>query len=265
MIPPRHHCLSRLLLCTPLILWGIICSLMVRQGNALEPTSLPAPDQPMAPVEPVMRQLDESRLQIGGVTLDRRSREIRFPAEINMNEGLLEFIIVHVNGKVHESLLVTDISPIHLNLAFKLLRYTASPELYPIFREEGVSTGKFPEVDAATSAGARILIDVEWQQDGKTRRVPVNDLLQHVVKAQPMPAGPWVYGGSNFYDGKYSAEVTGDIAAVFLAASAMINYPGEGNDDDTIWIPFPRRVPDVGTKVTVVIAPFHTPPTPSKP
>jgi hypothetical protein len=240
-------------------------SLSAQDRAPVEPSSLPAPDQPMAPVEPVIRKLDEFRIQIGGVTLDQRTREIRFPAEINMKEGLLEFLIVHTKGKIHESLLVTDISPTHLNLAFMLLRYKASPELYPIFEELGVSSGKFPEVDEATRVGARILIDVEWEQDGKMRRMPVNDMIQHAVKAQAIPAGPWVYGGSVVHDGKYSAEVTGDIAAIFLSASAMINYPGEGNNDDTIWIPFPKRVPDFGTKVTVIIAPFDKAATPAKP
>ena len=231
----------------------------------MEPTSLPAPDQPMAPVKPVMRQLDEFRMQIGGVTLDRRSREIRFPAEINMVEGLLEFVVVQNKGKVHESLLITEISPTHLNLAFKLLRYTASPELYPIWLEPGVSSGKYPEVDPATQAAARVNIDVEWDQDGKKRRMPVNDLVQHAVKAHAMPAGPWVYGGSHVHDGKFSAEISGDIAAIYLSPSAMINYPGEDNQDDTVWTPFTKRVPEVGTKVTVIIAPYHKQPAPAKP
>lgn len=249
----------------PVLLFAGAGGLHAQDRAPVEPSSLPAPDQPMAAVEPVIRKLDQSRIQIGGVTLDKRTREIRFPAEVNMTEGLLEFIIVQTKGKVHESLLATDISPTHLNLAFMLLRYKASPELYPIFEELGVNSGKFPEVDAATRAGARITIEVEWEQDGKKRRLPVNDLVQHAVKAQAIPAGPWVYGGSAVHDGKYSAEVTGDIAAIFLSASAMINYPGEGNNDDTIWIPFPKRVPELGTKVTVIIAPFDKQANPDQP
>ena len=42
--------------------------------------------------------------------MNRLTRTIRFPAVINMREGLLEFVIVHDKGKVHESLLRTAIN-----------------------------------------------------------------------------------------------------------------------------------------------------------
>ncbi len=125
-----------------------------------------------------------------------------------MTEGLLEYLIVHQNGKVHESLLSTEVSPTHLNLAFTLLRYPASKELYPLPNETGGVSDKFPEVPADVKAAARVTIDVEWTDDGKVRRVPVNEWIQHAVKATAMPAGPWVYGGSDFHEGKFVAETT---------------------------------------------------------
>lgn len=223
----------------------------------MEPKSLPAPDQPVAAVQPSVTKLDETRYRIGDVILDQKTREIRFPARVNMTEGLLEYLIVHQNGKVHESLLVTEISPTHLNLAFTLLRYTPSPELYPLPNETGGVSGNFPQVPAATKARARVSIDVEWTADGKTRRVPVNEWIQHEVKATAMPAGPWVYGGSDVFEGKYVPETTGDVAAIFLAMSAILNYPGNDNDNDDVWLPFPKRVPAEATLVTVIISPFQ--------
>ncbi|RPJ33881.1 MAG: hypothetical protein EHM17_08695 [Verrucomicrobiaceae bacterium] len=231
----------------------------------VEPATLPAPDQAMEPVKPAIEKLDDTRLRIGGVTFDRKTREIRFPARVNMTEGLLEFIVVHQNGKIHESLLVTDISPTHLNLAFTLLRYPASHELYPLPNDSGGSSGEFPQVPDEVKNGARIAIDVEWNDGAKTRRLPINDWIQHAVKTTAMPQGPWVYGGSFVYDGHYSPETSGDIAAIFIAPSALINYPGEDNRDDTVWIPFPKRVPEVETNVTVIIAPYAAKTSPSKP
>lgn len=240
-----------------LLFAALLAPLAAQQERApVEPASLPAPDQPLAPVKPAVEKLDDARFRIGGVTFDRKSREIRFPAWINMSKGLLEFLVVHQNGKVHESLLATDISPTHLNLAFTLLRYPASRELYALPNETGGISDKFPEVPADVKAGARIAIDVEWDDHGKTRRLPASDWIQHTVKATTMPAGPWVYGGSTFYDGKFSPETSGDIVAIFLTESALILYPGEDGQNDDVWIPFPKRVPDEGTKVTVIIAPY---------
>ncbi len=226
--------------------------------SPVEPNSLPAPDQVVQPVTPSVKKIDATRYQIGEVVFDQKTREIRFPAQVNMTEGLLEFLIVHQNGKVHESLLATAVSPTHLNLAFTLLRYSPSKEFYLLPDENGKIPTEYPDVPADVKAAARVKIDVEWSDGGEIRRVPVNEWIQHAVKTTAMPAGPWVYGGSDFFEGAFVAETSGDVAAIFLSMAALLNYPGNDNDSDEVWVPFPKRVPPEGTKVTVIIAPYQT-------
>lgn len=232
--------------------------LTAQDRSPVEPVSLPDPEQRLEPVKPQIEKLDATRYRVGEVELDSKTREIRFPARVNMTEGLLEYLVVHTNGKVHEALFITDISATHLNLALTLLRYPASRELYPLPTPTGGLSDKFPDVPEPIRKASRVLIDVEWKDDGKLRRLPVNDWIQHTVKTSAMPAGPWVYGGSEFYDGKFVPETTGDIIAIFTAQSAMINYPGEDNRDDTVWIVYPKRVPAEGTHVTVILHPYLT-------
>ena len=234
-----------------LILVSVCTSMVLAQATS--PGAVPSAEA----VRPSVKKIDETRYQIGGVSFDEKSREIRFPAKVNMTEGLLECLIVHLNGKVHEALLITEISPTDLNLAFTLLRYPPSRELYPLLEEDGAASNKFPEVPADIKARARVAIDVEWTMDGKLRRVPINEWIQHAVKSTSMAAGPWVYGGSEFSAGKFIPETSGDIAAIFLAMSALINYPGDDNHSDDVWTPFPKRVPPVETNVTVIIAPYQ--------
>jgi len=233
--------------------------------SPVEPKSLPLPDQEMQPVKPSVEKLDGSRYRIGKITFDSKTREIRFPAAVNMSDGLLEFAIVHENGKIHESLLHTGISALNLNLAFKLLSYPASAELYMIPNETGGLSGDFHEVPEEVRKAARISMSVEWQDGGRTRKVPINEWIQYAVTGTAMPSGPWVYGGSAIYDGKFLAETTGDIAAIFITNASLINYPGEDNLNDTVWLAYPKRVPPEGTKVTVVIAPYQDAETPPSP
>lgn len=243
---PRH------ILC--LLLAG---SLAVQAQNRapVEPKSLPAPDQVPEPVKPVMEKTGENTYRIGKVTFNQSTREIRFPAKINMDEGLLEFLLVHENGKTHESLLTTDISATHLNLVITLLRYKASRELYALPNETGGLSGSFPDVPAEIKAASRLKIELEHTQDGVTKRCPVNDWIQHAEHAATMPAGTWVYGGAEIFEGTFVPESTGDIIAIFVARSAMINYLGDDNLNDEVWIPFPKRVPAPGTEVTVILSP----------
>ncbi len=238
-----------------LILIPACASLLLAQDAP--PTKPQPPENTAAPVKPSVKKLDDTHYQIGGVAFDQKTREIRVPTKVNMKEGLLEYLIVHQNGKLHEALLTTEISPTDLNLAFTLLRYSPSRELYPLPDEGGAASSKYPDVPADVKARARVTIDVEWTVDGKVRREPINEWIQHGVKSTPMPAGPWVYGGSEFSEGKFIPETSGDIAAIFLAMSALINYPGNDNNNDDVWTPFTKRIPAEGTTVTVIIAPFQ--------
>jgi hypothetical protein len=226
----------------------------------VEPRTLPAPDQPVAEMQPAVKKLDADRFQIGEVIFNSKTREIRFPAAINMaGDELLEFAIVHVNGKVHESLLVTEISATDLNIAFKLLRYQASAEFYPLQEADGSYTNEFPEVAAEVKKAARIDLGVEWKEGDKTRTAKLHEWITHGSTGKPMAADPWVYGGSGVYEGNFMAESSGDIAAIFISNSALINFSGKDNNSDEVWLPFPKRVPAEGTKVTVVIAPYQKP------
>jgi len=240
----------------------VVCAV---SSLALAQDERPATPAPAAaPASPPVKQLDDFRYQIGGVTLNQRTREIRFPTKVNMAEGLLEYLLVMPKGKTHESLLVTEICPTHLNLAFTLLRFPASPELFCLLDTKGEMTQNHPVVTAVVQVAARIDIDVEWDDHGKIRRIPVNEWIQQVVKTTAMAAGPWLYTGSEITDGQYLPEMTGDLVAIMLDPSALINFPGPDTGDN-VWYAYPKRVPPADTPVTLIITPHTKTITPSKP
>lgn len=235
---------------------GLSTAALAQDGRApVEPKSLPLPEQKVEEAKPNVEQLDDHTFRIGRITFDKKTREIRLPTRVNMTDGLLEFLLVRENGKLHESLLMTDASAIDLNLAFKLLRYLPSREWYAIPNDSGGLTSGFPEVSDEVKRAARIDIGVEWKDGDETRRASANEWIQHAVKGGAMRSGPWVYGGSEVFNGKFAPESTGDLIAIFITNSALINYPGEDNRDDTVWLPYPKRVPAEGTEVTLVISP----------
>lgn len=215
-----------------------------------------ADEKPAAPsAKPEIEQLDTDRYRVGDVTFDKQTREISFPALVNMREGFLEFLIVHEHGAVHESLFRTHVSPTHINLALTLLRYKASKEFYRILDKDGIPTDTYHKVPEETKRAARIDIYVEFDKDGVTKRFSANDWVRHETTAKPMPPSHWVYGGSDFYRGNFIPEGSGQIAAIFITDTAIINFPGDDNTNDEVWTVMNERVPDLETKVTLVLAP----------
>lgn len=242
--------LTRLIL--PLIL-----STCLHANEAATATTPPSAEKPAE--KPMVEKIDDKRYRVGKIEFDSSTREIRIPAKVNMAKGLLEFLLVHENGKIHEALFKTDASPSDINLAITLLRYKPSSELYALPSETGGLSGNFPVVPEDIRAAARLSIDVEWTKDGKLERIGANEWIQHATTSAAMPSSHWVYGGSQIEEGRFVAESTGDIAAIFLSNAAMINYPGKDNGDDTVWLAFENRVPPEGTNLTLIIAPYPKP------
>ncbi len=207
------------------------------------------------PEKPKMIRLDDGRMKYGDIEFDPKTRQVRIPCSVNMNDGLLEFAIVHENGKIHESLLITKCTPTDINVVLKLLRYVASEELYAIEKEPGILSKNFPEVPEATKKAARVHLNIEWQQDGKLKKVALADWLIQAETHKPMSQEPWVYGGSMIYDGAFLAEQTGDIASIFVSRGSLILYAGKHNFNDDAWLAHTKRIPAQGTKVHFIIQP----------
>ena len=223
--------------------------------SAMAESAAPAADGETPAVKPTVERIDRDHFRVGEVTFNHKTREIRFPAEVNMDQGLLEFVLVRTHGKIHESLLATDTRAEDINMAFKLLRYPASAELYYLPNDRGGLSSRRLEVPEETKTAARVQIKVEWEDAGSKRVVPINEWVQHTRTGKAMPATLWVYGGSEVDEGGFVAETTGDLVATWITNASLLNYPGEDNEDDTAWAVYPKRVPPAGTKVTVIIAP----------
>ena len=56
-----------------------------------------------------------------GIRIDKEKKTVTFPAEINMQSGMVEYLMVTDKGKTHESLLSTKIEPYDIQVAMLLL------------------------------------------------------------------------------------------------------------------------------------------------
>lgn len=220
----------------------------------------PAPaDKADAPAreKPAIRDLGGGKYEVGLVTFNRKSREISFETEVNMKEGPLEYVIVHRNGKIHEAILITKTRPFHVNIALKLLGYKESKELFPILDEDYRPTGKYPKVSDKVKNAARAEFLLSWKdKKGKEQTASLNDWVTYTITNKPLDPLPWVYGGSYVHNKVFQAEASGDIVALFTNNGSLFNWGGKDRNLDDVWIPTTKRIPDVGTKVTVTIKPF---------
>lgn len=176
------------------------------------------------------------KFQIGEVRFDSRQREVSFPAQVNLRDALIEYAIVGKTGKRHESLLMTEASPVHIHLAMLLLGAKAPP---PKSKDNPLPPG--PAID----------ILISWQEDGKEQTGRLEDWI--IVGEDKLPAGKgkWIYNGARIDKGRFTALSEQSIVALILDVHALVNNPRTGNENDEIWFPHEAKIPAPGAKVQV--------------
>lgn len=217
-------------------------------AQAPEPDSEATPPAAAAKVE----KIGDNRYQLGDIRFNGKTREIRVPAAVNMREGILEYALVHGDGKIHESLLVTHVVPSQLQVAMKLCHYRdGEGDVFDVFYPEDEKKGPA----GAKTRGEPVALTVEWQVDGEHKAAPLSDWIFDRKRNAVMPDEPWVYSGSYLYEGDFAADMDGTLIAIYLYRGAMLNTMTDGSEDDERWLANADKTPALGTAVTLVLAP----------
>ena len=188
-----------------------------------------------------VRRISENIYGLGLVQFDKKKRTVTFPGKVNMSTGSVEYALVHVRGKVHESVLATETDPVHIQLARLLVG--------PAEAKATVMTPRVPP----DLLGPQVKIWVQWTSNGAEKRVPLEDLVANTLTKSTMSRGPWIYNGSRTVQGTFLAQRDGSIVAIIADPDAMMNSPRPGRDDDDIWQANSILLPRVGTAVEVTI------------
>lgn len=204
--------------------------------------------------KPKVENLGDGKFKIGKINFDANSKTLTFPATLNMNEGLLEYVLVMNHGKTHEALLVTEADPFDLQIALKLLDLKPVEKYFPELDEKFRPIPQDPPPQEAIDA-ACFQIRVDWTHDSDTQSALLSELILDMRVEKPMPKGRWIYTGSVIHQGEFFATKTGDVIAIFRDQASLFNFHGDGADDDTIWFPATKKLPPPGTAVSLTFLP----------
>ena len=226
-----------------------LAGLTSAQAQDDEPSTNAAVEEP----KPAFQNIDENTVGIGKIRIDKKTHEITFPATLGNPENIIEYLLVNEQGKIHETMMVSAIRPLHLKLALILTKYKASKHLFRVLDEEYIPQEHFHDEPADVIRDSKLDIFVEWEADGKKHSHHVNELIYNTKTKKHAKIQPYIFCGSYLLEGKLKAEIAGDMIAVFTDRGALANFSNEGREDDTIWFPNKKLMPKEGTKLNVVI------------
>ncbi len=156
-----------------------------------------------------------------------------------LTDGILEFVAVDAKGRDYESLLTLDCKPSELQFALLLI---------------GCETGAVPgHAKAGEKPGSPLVLEIEWQDQGRARRVPVEQLLVDRRTRKSPESLPWVFNGSYFARSPitnrdvFQADEEQAFIALWWEPSILINLGVEYGD--------PYRGDKQGFEVKTAVAP----------
>jgi len=185
-------------------------------------------------------RVGEDLYKIGNVLLDSRSREITVPGTVNMEKGLIELVACGPGGKLHESVLVLDVVPYHLQVALLLLglRFIGGLEY---------------QGDPRTPLGDSVEVRARWTLNGKTTTVRIEDLVWDIPHKRPMEHTPWIFVGSKLIQGRFMADAEKSLITTYHDPFTILDNPLTSGGDDELFKVNWNLVPPKGTPVEVII------------
>lgn len=190
-----------------------------------------------APVE----KISETEFAIGKLRLNTKQRSVRFPAVVNMTEGMIEYLCTTRYGNTHETLLATDVLPVEVHLAMLLIS----------------KSGEIPKSGTADTPflppGAPIDVRVEWKVATNTISQPLEGLVLDHKTRMPLNPGIFVYTSSRMRDHVFLGQLGGSIISLQEDPDALANIREKARRMGDVWTPKPNAVPAIGTPVEVEI------------
>ncbi len=175
-------------------------------------------------------KISENVFGIGEVRLDRQKRSITFPASINMTNGAIEYLLVSSHGKLHESVLKTDVEPMQLHMAKLLL-----------------------EPKTAETNDTPVTISLSWKTGGQEKDSRAENLVLNSETKSSMTRGDWIYNGSRIVNGQFAAQHERSLVSIIADPDSLMNNPRRGRDKDEIWQVNPTNAPPLNTPVQITI------------
>ena len=194
---------------------------------------------------PKVERVAKGIYRVEKVLLDKNRNLISFPAITNQVNGLIEYGIVHENGKTHEALFRTKVRPIRLQFVLLLAKHKPA---------KGFVENLWQEKPKPMDVSAHKLgIFVSWDFNGSKGNAPLESLALNEKEDQPIEPRSFVFTGSKFVGKSFQAESTGSILAVYADDTAMINCADHDSNNDDVWYANKKTLPPLETPVVITL------------
>lgn len=143
-------------------------------------------------LDKIITKVSDDLYQLKEIEINTRLKTVTFPCTVNMTSGLIEVVLCRPEGKTHESLLKTNITPVELQTALLLLGLDPVNEV-PENESEEDPLSPYKSIE---TPGDSLRIWVEPDSGGKTERKPVEYFIRDERTEKDLPPCSWLFRGA---------------------------------------------------------------------
>lgn len=142
--------------------------------------------------EEIISKKGEDVYLLKDIEINTTSKTVSFPCKVNMESGLLEVVLCRPEGKTHESLLTTEITPLEFQTALLLLGLNPVNELPEDPKDEDPLS---PYLTFETP-GDSLLVFIETDENGQKSRKPVEYFIRDERTQKSISDCNWLFRGA---------------------------------------------------------------------
>jgi hypothetical protein len=181
--------------------------------------------------------------------IEGKQKRVIVASKVCLRMGPLEGLLTRTKKKEHEYILAADVDARHVHLALTLAG-----------AKEGTPVVFAPKYKPAT--GSAIKVSLRYQKGGKTVTVPAREWIRD-AKARKDLDKDWVFAGSRLVPNPLDKNKPdyianhGDLICTCNMESALLDLPlpSPKRFDARIWEANTDRIPELDTKVEIILEP----------
>ena len=189
-----------------------------------------------------IKKVSSNLYRIGTVMVNVAEGTVSIPGQINIvsPSTILEFFACTKLGKTHESLIMVEAEPIHIQLG--LLRLNMTPGM-----------NLTAQGDPHRPMGDEAHVWIDWKRGKEVIRLSAEDLVWNAFTNRKMLKTNWVFTGARIRNNQFTAQVSQSIIALHRDPDTIINHPLPSGIDDQTFRVNSTTVPAKNTPVTLII------------
>lgn len=178
----------------------------------------------------ILLKINENEYLLHDILINTKERSITLPARVNMDSGLIEVVLCRPEGKTHESLLVTNVTPVEFNTSLLLLGFDPVNKV----PDDPSDWDPLSPYRSITTTGDTVFVFIEMELNGHTVKKPVEDFIYDKRTGKSLVPGTWLYlGAVTHYTGHIIMDNEVSMIVTYHDPIALmeLNEKGKYNDE----------------------------------